>query len=188
MFQGSSWVLPYWEVLFFALMQLVAVFEKPNVRDIRHRYLGHAFLQQVPSLMVAAQVVYHPHLHLHLHPCLVHELDRLVFALTWQRLHVSSGDQIAHATWSLADTQDSSSPTQYVPAWSTQLERNTDQKLDMYNLVSIPSFPSDRGKKWGKSPVSSTSTLVEQVGVVGKWIMQLSKQDSDSQWANTKAS
>ena len=56
--------------------------------------------------MLAAQVVYHPHLHLH--PCLVHGLDVLVFALTWQRLHVSSGDQVAHATWSLAETQDSS--------------------------------------------------------------------------------
>ena len=40
-----------------------------------------------------------------------------VFALTWQRLHVSLGDQIAHATWSLPDAQDSSSPTQYVPFW-----------------------------------------------------------------------
>ena len=63
--------------------------------------------------------------------CSMHELDMLVFALTWRRLHVSSGDQVAHATWSLADTQDSSSPTQYVPWWSAQLERNTDQKLDM---------------------------------------------------------
>ena len=46
-----------------------------------------------------------------------------VFALTWQRLHVSLGDQVAHAPWSLARTQDSSSPTQYVPLWSTQLEK-----------------------------------------------------------------
>ena len=38
--------------------------------------------------------------HLYLRPRLVHELDRLVFALTWQRVHVS-GDQIAHATWSV---------------------------------------------------------------------------------------
>ena len=44
----------------------------------------------------------------------------LVFAVTWQKLHVSLGDQIAHATWSLAGTQDSSSPTQYVPLWSVK--------------------------------------------------------------------
>ena len=69
--------------------------------------------------------------HLHLHTCRVHDLDMLFFALTWQRLHVYLSDQVAYATWSLADTQDSSSPTQYVPLWSTQLERNTDQKLDM---------------------------------------------------------
>ena len=54
-----------------------------------------------------------------------------VFALTRQRLHVSLGDQIAHATWSLGDSQDSSSPTQYVPLWSTQLEMSAGQKLDM---------------------------------------------------------
>ena len=106
-----------------------------KVEDLRHQYLGHAFLLQVPSLTLATQVVCHLHLHLHLHPCLVHglvhELDMMVFALTWQRLHVSLGDQVAHATRSLADTQDSSSPTQYVPLWSAQLERNTDQKLNM---------------------------------------------------------
>ena len=74
-----------------------------------------------------AQVVCHPHLQ----ACLVHQLDMLVFPLTKQRLHVSTVDQVAHATWSLADSQDSSCPTQYVPSWSAQLERNTDQKLDM---------------------------------------------------------
>ena len=55
----------------------------------------------------------------------------MVFVLTLQKLHVSLGYQIAHATWPLADTQESSNPTQYVPLWSTQLERNTSQKLDM---------------------------------------------------------
>ena len=79
--------------------------------------------------MLAAQVVCHPHLHLH--ACLMHELDMLVFTLTWQRLHVFSGDQVAHATWSLADTHDSSSATQNVPLKSAQQERNTDQKQDM---------------------------------------------------------
>ena len=38
----------------------------------------------------------------------------------------------------------------------------------------------------GTSLVSSTSTLVEHGGVVGKWIMQLSKQVSVSEFANTK--
>ena len=64
-------------LLFSALVQLVAVLEEPEVRDLLHQYLGHAFLLQVSSLMLAAQVVKHPHLHLH--PCLVHELDVLGF-------------------------------------------------------------------------------------------------------------
>ena len=34
--------------------------------------------------MLAAQVVCHPHLQLH--ACLVHELDMLFFALTWQKV------------------------------------------------------------------------------------------------------
>ena len=55
----------------------------------------------------------------------------LVFPLTWHKLHVSLGDQIAHATWSWADTQDSSIPTQCVPFWSTQLDKSKCQKLDM---------------------------------------------------------
>ena len=79
--------------------------------------------------MLAAQVVYHPHLHLD--SGLVHELDKLVLAMTWQSLHFSSCYQVAHATWLLPDTQDSSNPTQFVPLWSAQLERNTDQKLDI---------------------------------------------------------
>ena len=83
---------------------------KSAVEDLRHQKLGDTFLQHVPSLMLAAQAVCHPHLHLHLHlhACLVHELDMLVFALTWQRLHVFLGDQVARATWPLADMQDSS--------------------------------------------------------------------------------
>ena len=38
-----------------------------------------------------------------------------VFALTWQSLHVSLGDQIDHSILSKADTSDSSGPTQCVP-------------------------------------------------------------------------
>ena len=90
---------------FFSLLQLKVVLEERRVEDIRLQWLGDAFSQQVPSLMLTAQVVYHPYLHLP--ACLVHE------------------------TWSFADTQDSSGPTQYVPLWSTQPERNTDHKVDM---------------------------------------------------------
>ena len=90
MFQCSSWVLPHWwSFSLAALVQLVAVLEEPKVRDLRHQYRGHAFLWQVPSLMLAAQVVGHPYLHLH--PCLVHELDMQVFDLTLQRLRVLLG-------------------------------------------------------------------------------------------------
>ena len=67
--------------------------------------------------------------HLRLRPVLVCELDMLIFAPIEKKLHVSSGEQIAHATF--AGTQDSSSPTQYVTLWSTQLEKSTSQKLDM---------------------------------------------------------
>ena len=71
---------------------------------------------------------YHPHLDLH--PCLVHELDRLVLTLTWQRLHVSSGDQIASRDLVVAWYARFVS-TQYVQLWSAQLEKNTDNKLDI---------------------------------------------------------
>ena len=67
--------------------------------------------------------------HLRLRPFLVCELDMLIFLPIEKKLHVSSGEQIAHATF--AGTQDSSSPTQFVPLWSTQLEKSTSQKLDM---------------------------------------------------------
>ena len=76
----------------------------------------------------------------------------LIFAPIEQKLHVSSGEQIAHAM--LAGTQDSSNPAQYVPLWNlqlgsssqkqdnrmqilhlrqggNQLEKSTNQKLDM---------------------------------------------------------
>ena len=60
---------------------------------------------------------------------LVRELDMLIFALTVQKLHVSLGEETAHAI--LAGTQDSSSPEQHVPEWSIQLARSTSQKPDM---------------------------------------------------------
>ena len=51
----------------FALVQLAAVLEEPKVRFLSHQYPSHSFFKQVPSLMLVAQVVYHPHLYLH--PC-----------------------------------------------------------------------------------------------------------------------
>ena len=67
--------------------------------------------------------------HLRLPPDLVRELDMLICALTKQKLHASSGEQIADAI--LADTQDPSSPTQCVRLWRTQLEKSSSQKMDM---------------------------------------------------------
>ena len=64
--------------------------------------------------------------HVHLLPDLVCELDMLTIAPTEQKLHVSSSEQTAHAIW--AGTQDSPSPTQYVPLWSTQLDKSTRPK------------------------------------------------------------
>ena len=116
------------EVLFFvALVQLAAISEEPEVQVLHHQCLDHVLPQAVPFLMLAAQVVSHPHLHLH--ACL--SWICCFLALTWQRLHIFLGDQVVPATWSLADTHESSGPTQYVPLWSTELEGNTDQKLDM---------------------------------------------------------
>ena len=57
------------------------------------------------------------------------------------------------------------------------MERNTDQHLDIswssfgFNSMVASSLSIERGKnKMGTSLVSSTSTLVERCGVVGKWI------------------
>ena len=101
------------EVLFF----FVTVQELCVLRQI------HA--PPVLLLMQVAPEVYHPRLR----PVLVCELDMLVFAPIERKLHVSSGEQIANAI--LAGMQDSSSPTQYVQLWNSQLKKSTSQKLDM---------------------------------------------------------
>ena len=44
----------------------------------------------------------------------------------------------------------------------------------------------ERENKMGTSPVSSTSTLVQHGGIVGKWIMQLSLPVSVSEFPNTE--
>ena len=90
-----------------------------------------------------------------------------VFVPIEQKLHVSSGEPIAHVT--LADTQDSSNPTQYVPFWNIQFLKSTSQKLDMYFLSPFGSsstvvpkfFMCGRENRMGTSPVSTSSTLVE---------------------------
>ena len=51
--------------------------------------------------------------HLRLHPVLLCELGILIFAPIEHKLHVSLGEQAAHAV--LAGTQDSSSPKHNVP-------------------------------------------------------------------------
>ena len=53
----------------------------------------------------------------------------MIFVATEQELHVSSGEQLAHAI--LASTQESSNPAHYVPLWSIQLEKSTSRKLHM---------------------------------------------------------
>ncbi len=67
--------------------------------------------------------------HLHLRPVLVCDLDMQIFSVREQKLHVSWGEQIAHAV--LADMQDSSSPALCVPLWNIQLGKSRRQKLDM---------------------------------------------------------
>ena len=63
------------------------------------------------------------------HPVLGHELDMMVFVAKEQKLHVSSGEPTAHATW--AGTQDSSNPTHKFPLWNIELEKSTSRKLDV---------------------------------------------------------
>ena len=117
------------EVLFF----FVTVQELCVLRQI------NAVISTVFLLMRVAPEAYHLRLqtrqycldeqevyHFHLRPVLVCELDMLIFAPMEQKLHVSSGEQIAHAI--LAGTQDSSNPTQHVPLWSTKLEKSTSEK------------------------------------------------------------
>ena len=66
------------------------------------------------------------------------------FVAREQQLHVSSGEQIAHAI--LAGTQDSSGPTQYVPLWSTQLERRSLLRRDQGKMKQHVST-SQSGKR-----------------------------------------
>ena len=67
------------------------------------------------------------------------------------------------------------------------LVRKTGQVQHNMSHCGIPRFCiCRRENRICTSPFSSTSTLVEHGGVVGKWIMQLSKHVSVSELANTK--
>ena len=131
--------VPVWQM---GLAKLEVLLFFVTVQELCVRRQVHALLQPAPSLMKVAPEVYHLHLqkrqcaldkqqvyHLRLRPVLMCEMDLLIFAPIEQKLHVSSGEQIAHVI--LAGTQDSSSPTQYVPLWRTQLEQSTNRKLDV---------------------------------------------------------
>ena len=90
-----------------------------------------------------------------------------IFGAWEQQLHVSSGDQIAHAT--LAGTQSRLNPIQCVTLRNIPQEKSTSQKEDMWFLspfgsssIVIPKFFIwAREKRIGTLPVSSTSTLEE---------------------------
>ena len=71
------------------------VSKEPEVQRLRHQWLDHVLLRAIPFLMSDVQEVSHSHLHLH--ACPEHEPDMLGFALTWQRIHVSLGDQVDHS-------------------------------------------------------------------------------------------
>ena len=131
-----------------------------------------------------AQEIYHLHLplqkrlcdlddqevcHLRRHPVLGHELDMLIFVATEQKLHVSPGDRNDHAI--LAGTQDSSNPTIGIFTGEAYKSKAGHDILALCgsSLRVIPKFfICGREKRIGTSPVSSTSTLVEHGGVVGK--------------------
>ena len=114
----TSCVLPYWRSVSSSRWRRVSVVSSWITLFFQKFFLmlaapevGHLHHQK-QRYDRAAQGVYHLLL---LHARLVYELDILVFTVTWHKLHVSLGNQIAHATWSLAGTQDSSGPTQYIP-------------------------------------------------------------------------
>ena len=131
-------LVPMWQM---GLARLEVLFFFVTVQELSVLRQIHA--SPVLLLMQVAPEVYHLRLqkrqygldkqevyyHLHLRPVLVCELDMLILAPMEQKLHVSSGEQIAHEI--LAGTQDTSNPTQYVELRSTQLEKSTSQKLDM---------------------------------------------------------
>ena len=93
MFQYSSWILPYWWSL--SVLSLCGL--RRSRRSRRNQRckvfvingLITLFFERFLSCCWTLQEVGHPHHHLH--ACLMHELDVLVFALTWQKLHVSLG-------------------------------------------------------------------------------------------------
>ena len=167
-------------------MQLAAVLEEPKIRDLHHQFLSHSFRYRVPSLMLVAQVVYHPHLHLH--PCLVHELDRLVFALTWHTGYVSLRVTRLLARlgcWLIRKTRQVQHNMSHcgVLSWrgiQTKSWRCTFVSLRIQFNSGTPIFHLRKGKQNGHI-MCLKHIMVEHGGVVGN-----SLQVSVSELANTK--
>ena len=114
----------------------------------------------------------------------------LMFAPIVQVLHVSLGEEIAHAM--SADMRLIKSKIMSlcrVFSWRRVQTKSWTCILSPFgsNSIVIPKlFIWGRDDRIGTSPVSSTSTLVEHESVVGKWMIQLSQQVSVSELANTK--
>ena len=121
MFQCGSWVLPYWRSFssshwcswrwFWRNQGCKVSFISSWVTPFSRRFFPWCWLHKglVISIIRDNDMI----------PlrkgsaCLVHELDMLVFALTWRQGYMSPW--VTHATWSLVDAQDSSGPTQKSP-------------------------------------------------------------------------
>ena len=91
----------------------------------------------------------------------------LIFAPTEQKLHVFSDELIAHAF--LADALGSLTQTQCVLLWCVQMEKHCKPKAGPFWIHStVTQILHLKKNRIETSPVSSTSTLVEHGGVVGK--------------------
>ena len=130
--------------------------------------------------------------HLRCHPVLGHELDMLIFVAIEQKLHVSSGEQNAHATFGWYARLVKSNTICPIVEYSTG-----EKYKPKAGHVIIAPFGSETGaihqfctcgkeNRTSTSPVSSTSTLVEHGGVVGKLTAQLQNKVPTSELANTK--
>ena len=199
-FQYSSWVLTYWRsIFFFALVQPLAVLEEPKVRDLRHQWMGHDFPPQFLSFGAGCTRGWSsPSSETKLWSrCarglsssssrLVHELDLLVFALTWQRLHVSFRDQVAHATCKIRQVQHNMLHCGVLSWRGLQAKSWTCHFVSLRIQINghTEVFHLRKGKtRWARHLSQAHSTLVEHV-VVEKWIMQASMQVL-SELANTQ--
>ena len=165
--------------------------EEPEVQGLRHRWLDHVLPQQVPSLMLAAQEVYHGHFHIH--ACLVHEPDVLGFRSAMAKvtcLFGWSGRSRDLVVGLYARFVKSNTICPIAEYSAGEENKPKDRHVILYpwgsSSIVVPNFLIWRSEKKSTSPVSSTSTMVEHGGVVGKWIMQLSKKVSVTEFAKTR--